>query len=68
MNRTKYENVLKACALKKDIELFSHGDQREIGERGINWNGSKVKNRWAHLFKEPLLTIPNLKGWNEFVY
>ena len=41
MNRNKYENVLEVCALKKDIELFSHGDQKEIGERGINLSSRK---------------------------
>ena len=28
--RNKYQNVLEVCALNKDLELFSHGDQKEI--------------------------------------
>ena len=43
MNRNKYENVLEVCALKKYIELFSHGDQKEIGERGINLSSGQKK-------------------------
>lgn len=41
MEREKYEDVLNACALVKDLELFSHGDQTEIGERGINLSGGQ---------------------------
>ncbi|GLJ18144.1 hypothetical protein SUGI_0320510 [Cryptomeria japonica] len=41
MDRTKYEKVLEACALKRDLEFFSHGDQTEIGERGINLSGGQ---------------------------
>ena len=43
MNRNKYENVLKVCALKKDLELFSHGDEKQIGERGINLSSGQKK-------------------------
>ncbi|KAH9331195.1 hypothetical protein KI387_003303, partial [Taxus chinensis] len=41
MDRSNYENVLEACALNKDLHLFSHGDQTEIGERGINLSGGQ---------------------------
>ncbi|KAI5053888.1 hypothetical protein GOP47_0031219, partial [Adiantum capillus-veneris] len=41
MNRAHYVNVLQACALVKDLELFSHGEQTEIGERGINLSGGQ---------------------------
>lgn len=41
MERVKYECVLEACALKKDLELFPYGDQTEIGERGINLSGGQ---------------------------
>ncbi|KAL9304954.1 ABC transporter C family member 5 [Arabidopsis thaliana] len=41
MEKTKYKNVIQACSLKKDIELFSHGDQTIIGERGINLSGGQ---------------------------
>ncbi|KAK9073075.1 hypothetical protein SSX86_007397 [Deinandra increscens subsp. villosa] len=40
-DKTRYENTIKACALSKDFELFSTGDQTEIGERGINMSGGQ---------------------------
>ena len=36
MDTTKYEKTLKACALDKDINSFDHGDEIEIGQRGLN--------------------------------
>eukprot|EP01018_Ginkgo_biloba_P037841 Gb_11262 [translate_table: standard] len=41
MDDIKYNTVLQACALNKDIEMFSYGDQTEIGERGINLSGGQ---------------------------
>ena len=41
MNRERYERVLEACSLKKDLEVLSFGDQTVIGERGINLSGGQ---------------------------
>ncbi|KAI4349330.1 hypothetical protein L6164_009931 [Bauhinia variegata] len=41
MDKAKYKKVLHACSLKKDLELFSHGDQTIIGDRGINLSGGQ---------------------------
>ncbi|XP_010522528.1 PREDICTED: ABC transporter C family member 5 [Tarenaya hassleriana] len=41
MDKAKYKNVIQACSLKKDLELFSHGDQTIIGDRGINLSGGQ---------------------------
>ncbi|KAF3436078.1 hypothetical protein FNV43_RR23170 [Rhamnella rubrinervis] len=41
MDKPKYKNVIHACSLKKDLELFSHGDQTIIGDRGINLSGGQ---------------------------
>jgi len=41
MDREKYENVLEACSLKKDLEILTFGDQTIIGERGINLSGGQ---------------------------
>ncbi|PON44392.1 ATP-binding cassette containing protein [Parasponia andersonii] len=41
MEKPKYKNVISACSLKKDFELFSHGDQTIIGDRGINLSGGQ---------------------------
>jgi ATP-binding cassette subfamily C (CFTR/MRP) protein 2 len=40
MDREKM-SVLEACSLKKDLEIFSFGDQTVIGERGINLSGGQ---------------------------
>lgn len=37
----KYDRTIEACALEKDLELFSCGDLTEIGERGINMSGGQ---------------------------
>ncbi|KAF5807985.1 putative ABC-type xenobiotic transporter [Helianthus annuus] len=41
MDRTRYEKAIKACALDKDIEAFTHGDLTEIGQRGLNMSGGQ---------------------------
>uniref|UniRef100_A0A1D1XDX3 ABC transporter C family member 3 n=1 Tax=Anthurium amnicola TaxID=1678845 RepID=A0A1D1XDX3_9ARAE len=41
MDRSKYEHVLEACSLKKDLEILPFGDQTVIGERGINLSGGQ---------------------------
>ncbi|XP_076945337.1 ABC transporter C family member 5-like [Bidens hawaiensis] len=41
MDKAKYKRTLHACSLKKDLELFSHGDQTIIGDRGINLSGGQ---------------------------
>ncbi|KAK9932339.1 hypothetical protein M0R45_019580 [Rubus argutus] len=41
MDRERYEGVLEACSLKKDLEVLSFGDQTVIGERGINLSGGQ---------------------------
>ncbi|KAF8651897.1 hypothetical protein HU200_063096 [Digitaria exilis] len=40
-SKDKYERIIHACALTKDIELFANGDMTEIGERGINMSGGQ---------------------------
>ncbi|XP_022735021.1 ABC transporter C family member 3-like [Durio zibethinus] len=41
MDRERYDTVLEACTLKKDLEILSFGDQTVIGERGINLSGGQ---------------------------
>ena len=40
MNR-RYDEVIRVCCLEKDMEMMEHGDQTEIGERGINLSGGQ---------------------------
>ncbi|KAL1805463.1 hypothetical protein ACET3Z_028531 [Daucus carota] len=41
MCRTRYDQVLEACCLKKDLEILSFGDQTVIGEKGVNLSGGQ---------------------------
>uniref|UniRef100_A0A803L8V8 ABC-type xenobiotic transporter n=1 Tax=Chenopodium quinoa TaxID=63459 RepID=A0A803L8V8_CHEQI len=41
MDQQRYDQVLEACCLKKDLEVLSFGDQTVIGERGINLSGGQ---------------------------
>lgn len=37
----KYQRVIDACALVEDIASLSHGEETEIGERGVNLSGGQ---------------------------
>uniref|UniRef100_A0A2M4AD22 Putative abc transporter n=1 Tax=Anopheles triannulatus TaxID=58253 RepID=A0A2M4AD22_9DIPT len=37
----RYLQVVRACALERDFELFPHGDQTIVGERGISLSGGQ---------------------------
>lgn len=41
MHPEKYQEVVHACCLGKDLEMMEFGDQTEIGERGINLSGGQ---------------------------
>ncbi|KAK9923578.1 hypothetical protein M0R45_031987 [Rubus argutus] len=41
MNKNKYKETKKSCALDKDINSFQHGDLTEIGQRGLNLSGGQ---------------------------
>ncbi|XP_022716768.1 LOW QUALITY PROTEIN: ABC transporter C family member 3-like [Durio zibethinus] len=41
MDGERYDRVLEACTLKKDLEILPFGDQTVIGERGINLSGGQ---------------------------
>ncbi|XP_068575447.1 ATP-binding cassette sub-family C member 4-like isoform X2 [Cebidichthys violaceus] len=41
LNRQKYETVLRACALKRDLELLPDGDLTLIGDRGATLSGGQ---------------------------
>ncbi|RKP19799.1 P-loop containing nucleoside triphosphate hydrolase protein, partial [Rozella allomycis CSF55] len=37
----RYKEVIRVCALTRDLELMEFGDQTEIGERGVNLSGGQ---------------------------
>ncbi|CAH9144582.1 unnamed protein product [Cuscuta epithymum] len=41
MDREMYGRILEGCALSKDLEILSYGDQTIVGERGINLSGGQ---------------------------
>ncbi|GLU06158.1 hypothetical protein SLE2022_232120 [Rubroshorea leprosula] len=41
MNKAFYEDVLNACALNQDIEMWAEGDMTMAGERGTNLSGGQ---------------------------
>lgn len=38
---SRYEEVIQACALKKDLEILADGDKTELGANGINLSGGQ---------------------------
>ncbi|XP_050079430.1 probable multidrug resistance-associated protein lethal(2)03659 [Anopheles maculipalpis] len=40
-DETRYRTVLKVCALEHDIDVWPHGDQTMVGERGFSLSGGQ---------------------------
>lgn len=53
MDQRRYDQVIRACALKPDIEILPGGDQTEIGEKG-NLNLSNNSNALFYILPSPL--------------
>ncbi|KAK1417853.1 hypothetical protein QVD17_26987 [Tagetes erecta] len=72
MGRERYEKVLEACDLKKDLEVLSFGDQTIIGERGINLSGGQkqriqiaralYQDADIYLFDDPFSAVDAITG------
>lgn len=41
MQRSRYNSVIKSCALLEDFEKFEYGDQTAVGERGVSLSGGQ---------------------------
>ena len=40
-DKTRYKQVLQACALEEDLNSFEKGDETVVGEKGINLSGGQ---------------------------
>lgn len=40
-NEARYQAVIEACALQRDLEILDAGDETEIGEKGITLSGGQ---------------------------
>ena len=41
MNRQRYREVVRVCALEHDFQLLPHGDKTIVGERGVTLSGGQ---------------------------
>ncbi|XP_061827424.1 ATP-binding cassette sub-family C member 4-like isoform X3 [Nerophis lumbriciformis] len=67
LNRQKYDRVLRACALKRDMELLPGGDLTSVGDRGSNLSGGQkarvslaravYRNADIYLLDDPLSAV-----------
>src|SRR5271155_3647946 len=54
----RYWNVVEACALKLDLDMFEAGDRTEVGEKGITLSGGqKQRLALARAVYSPAQTI-----------
>nr|CAH7760502.1 unnamed protein product [Callosobruchus chinensis] len=71
-NKTKYEEVVRVCALERDFELLAHGDHTLIGERGASLSGGQrarinlaravYKDADIYLLDDPLSAVDTHVG------
>ncbi|KAL6450715.1 YBT1 ATP-dependent bile acid permease [Candida maltosa Xu316] len=40
-NKSRYDQVIEACGLARDLKILSAGDQTEVGEKGITLSGGQ---------------------------
>jgi ATP-binding cassette subfamily C (CFTR/MRP) protein 4 len=41
MDRNRYRQVVRVCALEQDFEQLPHGDRTIVGERGVTLSGGQ---------------------------
>lgn len=71
-NKEKYDEVIRVCSLKADLDILPAGDMTEIGERGITLSGgqkarinlarSVYKRKDIYLFDDVLSAVDSRVG------
>lgn len=75
-NSQRYDDVVRVCGLQKDFELFEHGDDTLVGEKGISLSGGQkarinlaravYKEADIYLLDDPLSAVDSHVGKNIF--
>jgi len=76
-NAHRYKEVIRVCALERDLELFPHGDKTIIGERGVSLSGGQrarislaravYHSADVYLLDDPLSAVDTHVGKHLFV-
>ncbi|KAB0792826.1 hypothetical protein PPYR_14785 [Photinus pyralis] len=72
MDKERYEDVVKACALSRDLKLFPHHDQTIVGEHGASLSGGQkariglaravYRNADIYILDDPLSAVDSRVG------
>lgn len=76
-NADRYKEVIRVCALERDLELFPHGDRTIIGEKGVSLSGGQrarislsravYRSADVYLLDDPLSAVDTHVGKHLFV-
>uniref|UniRef100_A0A182WC63 Multidrug resistance-associated protein lethal(2)03659 n=1 Tax=Anopheles minimus TaxID=112268 RepID=A0A182WC63_9DIPT len=76
MDRERYKQVVKTCALERDFHLFSNGDKTIVGERGVSLSGGQkarislaravYRRAEVYLLDDPLSAVDSHVGRHLF--
>jgi hypothetical protein len=58
-NEDRFREVIRACCLEHDLEVWPNGEDTEIGEKGINLSGALTN--YYHIWSEKVLNFSVFK-------